>query len=203
MGFPNQNNYYSKYDIVKFKLFPWYGYKNLDNYSFVFSTFELDEECAEVHIEIVHDSLLLAMNVNVIKASKHIYNGGNLKLNKFLEITENNTFNQIHYIALLKQQHSTRNRKYIGERRILLFVDNSKTERVHNLFTYFYARPFEESVQLQEQEIKYKAMMDVYLRYRSSELGKMLKIEIDNKKTQIDKLTEKYYEAIKPEYLEL
>lgn len=142
-------NFSGTHSIVKLNVFPWHGYRNLQNYSFVFSTFTEDIElngCAYVQVKIVHDSKLSAMNEDVLLADKFVFKEGNLVVNEFIEIIQEMTRFQTLYIAILKDQVTPRKHIYEGTRNLLLYADNKEGEGLRDKYAAYYGKEFEASV---------------------------------------------------------
>ncbi|WP_339838591.1 hypothetical protein [Paenibacillus sp. FSL R7-0272] len=202
-------NFSGTHSIVKLNVFPWYGYRNLQNYSFVFSTFTEDIElkgCAYVQVRIIHDSKLLAMDRDVLAANKFIFKEGNLVVNEFIEIIQEKTRFQTLYIAVLKGQVTPKKHIYIGKRNLLLYTDNKDGEGISDKYAAYYGKEFEASVKWQEARLKYEIIQQMYILPRKNpdkNFTDQLKLQWDEQRQIVNELHELYEEASRNEYMEI
>lgn len=202
-------NFSGTHSIVKLNVFPWYGYRNLQNYSFVFSTFTEDIElkgCAYVQVRIIHDSKLLAMDRDVLTANKFIFKEGNLVVNEFIEIIQEKSRFQTLYIAVLKGQVTPRKHVYVGKRNLLLYTDNKDGEGISDKYAAYYGKEFEASVKWQEARLKYEIIQQMYILPRKNpdkNFTEHLKLQWDKQRQIVSELHELYEEASRNEYMEI
>ncbi|WP_312149897.1 hypothetical protein [Paenibacillus odorifer] len=182
--------------VVKLDVFQPHGYRNLDEYSFVFTVYpeyRKNKECSYVRTEIVRDSRLLAMDKQILNAKKFVFKGGILQVNEFIEIIQEKTRFQTKYIAILKEQIS-RTDGYVGTKNLLLYVDNNDGEGLEESnYSAYYGRVFEASVSLQEAERQMDILHELWIDYRNNpnnNFGKQLKMEFDKKLDEVQRLYE-------------
>lgn len=202
-------NFSGTHSIVKLNVFPWYGYRNLQNYSFIFSTFTEEIElkgCAYVQVRIIHDSKLLAMDRDVLIADKFIFKEGNLVVNEFIEIIQEKTRFQTLYVAILKGQVTPKKHIYEGTRNLLLYADNKGGEGLSDKYAAYYGKEFEASVKWQEAELKYKMLQQLYILLRKNpdkNFTEQLKLHWDMQRQTVSELHELFEEASRREYMEV
>lgn len=180
--------------ILKLDVFPLHGYRSLDEYSFVFTTFPnscRSKECSYVKTEIVRDSRLFAMDKQVLNAEKFVFKGGRVQVNDFIEIIQEKTRFQTKYIAILKEQVSITG-GYVGTRNLLLYVDNNDGEGLEESnYSAYYGKVIEASVSLQEAERQMDLLIEL-LRYYSKKpdikFRQQLQIELDKQLDEIQRL---------------
>ncbi|WP_340400437.1 hypothetical protein [Paenibacillus sp. FSL H8-0079] len=194
---------FAKHVILKLDVFPWSGYRELENYSFVFSIFpgkEDDEKCY-VKIEIVHDSDLVAMNEGVIQADKFIFKEGSLVINDFIEVVQEKTRFHTQYVAILRNQLKFINdNKYVGTRNVLLFTNNLDGEGLIDGYSAFYANEFESSVNWQKAQFDHQLFIKVY-RYLETSTEKVYFKKLLKEKEEILKVKwELYMDTIIEKY---
>ncbi|CAM3222558.1 hypothetical protein HP548_23655 [Paenibacillus taichungensis] len=197
---------YAKNIIVKLDVFPWHGYRDLQNYSFVFSIYperEPDDDLSYVDIKIIHDSKLQAMNKDVFKLDKYIFTEGSLIINEVIEIVQEETRFQTQYVAILKKQVSPIKGRYVGTRNVLLFANNLDGEGLSDRYSAYYAKGFEASVAWQKAELEYYHYMEMYFSIHNSPIGDQFKKLVDERKLEMKAKWELYLDASKREYLEL
>ncbi|PIH55344.1 hypothetical protein [Paenibacillus sp. LK1] len=202
-------NFSGTHNIVKLNVFPWYGYRNLQNYSFVFSTFTEGIElkgCSYVQVKIIHDSKILAMDRDVLNAEKFRFKEGNLVVNEFIEIIQEKTRFQTLYIAVLKGQVTPKKHVYVGKRNLLLYTDNKDGEGLSDKYAAYYGKEFEASVKWQEAELKNNMLQQLYILLRKNpdkNFTEQLKLQWDKQRQTVSELHELYAEASRREYMEI
>jgi hypothetical protein len=181
--------------IVKLDVFPPQGYRNLDEYSFVFTIFPTNcrsEKCSYVSTEIIRDSRLLAMDKQILNAEKFVFKGGRVQVNDFIEIIQEKTRFQTKYIAILKEQVSITG-GYVGTKNLLLYVDSNDGEGLEESnYSAYYGRVFEASVSLQEAERQMDLLVELLRNYSGKpdiNFRQHLQIELDK---QLDEVQTQY-----------
>lgn len=199
-------NHYAKHFILKLDVFPWHGYRELQDYSFVFSVFPEKENKGWNYVEtdIVHDSKLLAMNKDVFEAEKFIFTEGNLVISEIIEIVKEETRFQTQYVAILKKQVTPIKGRHLGTRNLLLFVNNLEGDGLSDKYSAYYAKEFEASVAFQKAEMDYWRFMEVYHDFMpdTPEVEQFKKF-LDEKELEMKEKRKVYAEAKKREYLEI
>lgn len=204
--YPKSISPYAEYLIVKLDLFPWYGYRKLQNYSFVFQVYRNNDiNGSTVVIEIVNDKALPAMNRNILMAKKFIYSGGNLRIHEFIEIIEEKTRLQTQYIAVLSNQITSRRNKYLVDRNVLLLVKNFNEETgqtLKNKYKATYAMEFEASIKYQEAEERCFQINNLIENCdkNNPDVLQFLKTELCVAEKVRNQLLDEFLEASKPEY---
>ncbi|WP_179087856.1 hypothetical protein [Paenibacillus amylolyticus] len=192
--------------IVKLDVFPNDSYRNLQNYSFVFSIYyetEPKNHLSYVGIKIMHDSKLLAMNKDVFKLDKYMFTEGSLVINEVIEIVKEETRFQTQYVAILKKQVTPIKAKYVGTRNVLLFADNLDGEGLSDRYSAYYAKGFEASVAWQEAELEYYHYLEMYYSIDGATFEEQFKKLVDEKKIIMKAKWELYLDASKSEFLEV
>lgn len=195
MSFPSSISS-AKYSIVKISAIPSYCYSEipriLSDYAFIFETFYSKDTNVNgfTNIDIVPINTLNLYNTHVEAASKFEYKGGNLIINEFAEITEENSSYGKQYVAVLKNQVS-KDKKYVSDKNILLCEDNGDGEkRLDNIPLVQLGPEFESKIEYYNEKERLNNIRDIKVHL----LGLQHHFKNEEEKTvieQFSKLVEK------------
>lgn len=195
MSFPSSISS-AKYSIVKISAIPSYCYSEipriLSDYAFIFETFYSKDTNVNgfTNIDIVPINTLTLYNTHVEAASKFEYKGGNLIINEFAEITEENSSYGKQYVAVLKNQVS-KDKKYVSDKNILLCEDNGDGEkRLDNIPLVQLGPEFESKIEYYNEKERLNNIRDIKVHL----LGLQQHFKNEEEKTvieQFSKLVEK------------
>ncbi|KGP82121.1 MULTISPECIES: hypothetical protein [unclassified Paenibacillus] len=189
----------AKHIIVKLDV-PWYTYRELQDYSFVFSIYpekKPNKDCSFVDIKVVHDSKLRAMNKDVFKLDKYMLRDESLVINEVIEIVKEETKFQTQYVAILRNQVTLLDCKWIGTRNVLLLINHLDGERLSAKYSTYYAKEFEASIVWQEAEMDYYRYLEVYTSILDSPVGEEFKKIVDEKRLKMKAKWGLYLDAVK------
>lgn len=189
----------AKHIILKLDV-PWYTYRELQDYSFVFSIYpekEPNENLSFVDIKVVHDSKLRAMNKDVFKLDKYMLRDESLVINEVIEIVKEETRFQTQYVAILRNQVTLLDCKWVGTRNVLLLINDLDGERLSDKYSMYYAKEYETSIVWQEAEMDYCRYLEVYTSIRNSPVGEQFKKIVDEKQLKVKAKWELYLDAAK------
>ncbi|GEM_PF-2177644 len=196
-----------QYYIVKIS-FP-YGYSNtnlpevLNDYAFVFNTiYSNKKDNGLSNVQIVPINTLLLFNAHVQDAAKLIYSGGNLVVNDFIEIVQEETNHDKKYIAVLKKQMSKEN-TYEFDKRILLLTNNHHVRKPYNIPVLQLGSEFENSIKRYKAEERLEKIRGTceylkILQHRSTDedyklaLSKAIELASAEEKVQKDTVSQLY-----------
>ncbi len=146
MIFPSNINTSYEYSIIEIECLPCISTAPdfYDNFVLICSTYLNKNDKAHGHttFEIQSIKELSYNNPNVKNAKKFVYQGGSLKINDFVTITQAESDYDTKFIARLSYQyHSDQEREYIQEQDLLLFSISEGPKGQLSNIPYLYLPP--------------------------------------------------------------